>query len=63
VALFTLKGELIGIGRALVDSEEVKNMTKGLVAKTDRVIMRRGTYPSLWKRKESPKEEKGGDTK
>jgi H/ACA ribonucleoprotein complex subunit 4 len=63
VALFTLKGELIGIGRALVDSEEVKNMTKGLVAKTDRVVMRRGTYPPLWKRKETPKEEKGGDTK
>ncbi len=51
VAMFTLKGELIGIGRALVDSEEVKKMERGLVARTDRVIMRRGTYPAMWKRK------------
>jgi len=51
VAMFTLKGELIGIGRALVGSEEVKKMERGLVARTDRVIMRRGTYPAMWKRK------------
>lgn len=51
VAMFTLKGELIGIGRALVDSEEVKKMERGLVARTDRVVMRRGTYPAMWKRK------------
>ncbi|AAL63082.1 RNA-guided pseudouridylation complex pseudouridine synthase subunit Cbf5 [Pyrobaculum aerophilum] len=51
VAMFTLKGELIGIGRALVGSEEVKKMERGLVARTDRVVMRRGTYPAMWKRK------------
>ncbi|ACB39038.1 RNA-guided pseudouridylation complex pseudouridine synthase subunit Cbf5 [Pyrobaculum neutrophilum] len=51
VAYFTLKGELIGVGRALVDSEEVKKMEKGLVARTDRVVMKRGTYPPLWKRR------------
>jgi H/ACA ribonucleoprotein complex subunit 4 len=60
VAFFTLKGELIGVGKALVDSEEVKNMAKGLVARTDRVVMRRGTYPSLWKRRESTREVGGG---
>jgi H/ACA ribonucleoprotein complex subunit 4 len=50
VALFTLKGELIGVGRALVDGEEVKKMEKGLVARTDRVVMRRGTYPPKWRK-------------
>jgi len=50
VALFTLKGELIGVGRALVDGEEVKKMDKGLVARTDRVVMRRGTYPPMWRK-------------
>ncbi|MEM1598384.1 MAG: RNA-guided pseudouridylation complex pseudouridine synthase subunit Cbf5 [Pyrobaculum sp.] len=51
VAYFTLKGELIGIGRALVGGEELKKMERGLVARTDRVVMRRGTYPPLWKRR------------
>jgi len=50
VALFTLKGELIGVGRALVDGEEVKKMERGLVARTDRVVMRRGTYPPMWRK-------------
>jgi len=50
VAMFTLKGELIGVGRALVSSEEVKKMDRGLVVRTDRVVMRRGTYPAMWKR-------------
>jgi H/ACA ribonucleoprotein complex subunit 4 len=50
VALFTLKGELIGVGRALVDGEEVKKMERGLVARTDRVVMRRGAYPPMWRK-------------
>jgi H/ACA ribonucleoprotein complex subunit 4 len=50
VALFTLKGELICVGRALVDGEEVKKMERGLVARTDRVVMRRGTYPPMWRK-------------
>ena len=50
VALFTLKGELIGIGRALVDGEDLKKMEKGLVARTDRVVMRRSTYPPMWRK-------------
>lgn len=50
VAIFTLKGELIGVGRALVDGEEVKKMERGLVARTDRVVMRRGTYPPMWRK-------------
>lgn len=51
LAIMTLKGELIGLAKALVSSEEVKQMEKGLVAKMDRVLMKKGTYPPLWKKK------------
>lgn len=51
VAFFTLKNELVAIGRALVSSEELKNMAKGLVARTDRVLMKPGTYPAVWREK------------
>ncbi|MFP3200220.1 MAG: RNA-guided pseudouridylation complex pseudouridine synthase subunit Cbf5 [Thermoproteus sp.] len=51
VAYFTLKGELVGVGKALVSSDELKNMERGLVARTDRVLMRPGTYPATWREK------------
>jgi len=51
LAIMTLKNELIGLAKALVDSEEVKRMERGLVAKMDRVLMRKGTYPPLWREK------------
>ncbi|MFN3804201.1 MAG: RNA-guided pseudouridylation complex pseudouridine synthase subunit Cbf5 [Pyrobaculum sp.] len=51
VAFFTLKGELIGLGKALAGWEEVKKMERGLVARVDRVVMPRGTYPPMWRHK------------
>jgi len=45
VALFSLKGELIAIGKALMSSENILNKKRGLVVKTDRVLMKKGTYP------------------
>lgn len=44
VAVFTLKGELISIGKANMDSKEMFKKKKGLAVKTDRVLMRRDTY-------------------
>jgi H/ACA ribonucleoprotein complex subunit 4 len=49
VALFTLKGEAVALGRALMTSREVLDQEKGVAAKTERVLMDRGTYPELWK--------------
>jgi H/ACA ribonucleoprotein complex subunit 4 len=49
VALFTLKGEAVALGRALLTSREMLDQEKGLAVKTERVIMERGTYPALWK--------------
>lgn len=50
VCLLTLKGELVAIGKALINAEE---MIKGkkLAAKVERVIMAKGTYPKFWKTK------------
>lgn len=45
VALLSLKGELIAIGKALIDSTTMSNKKTGLAVKTDRVLMKKGTYP------------------
>jgi len=44
VAIFSLKGELIAIGKALMDSNEIFKKKRGLAVKTDRVLMKKGTY-------------------
>ncbi len=49
VTLFTLKGEAVALGRALMASREMLDQEKGVAVKTERVIMERGTYPALWK--------------
>ena len=48
VALMTLKNELIALGTALKTSLEIFEMDYGVVVKTIRVIMNRGTYPKTW---------------
>jgi H/ACA ribonucleoprotein complex subunit 4 len=45
VSILSLKGELIAIGRALLNSKEMLEQNKGLAVKTDRVLMKKGTYP------------------
>lgn len=47
--IFTLKGELVAIGRANMYSEEMLSKKSGIAVKTDRVIMKKGTYPNFWK--------------
>jgi H/ACA ribonucleoprotein complex subunit 4 len=49
VAIFTLKGEAVGLGRALLTSREMLDQEKGEAVKIERVIMERGTYPAMWK--------------
>ncbi len=51
VAIFTLKGELVALGKALKNAEEIAKMEKGIVVKTTRVIISRGIYPDLWRRR------------
>ncbi len=49
VAMFTLKGELVGIGKALMSSDEIGASDRGLVVKPVRIVMPRGIYPRMWK--------------
>jgi H/ACA ribonucleoprotein complex subunit 4 len=49
VAVFSLKGEAVALGKAVTSSEETLNMEHGVVARTARVLMPRGTYPKRWK--------------
>ncbi|HDI47062.1 MAG TPA: RNA-guided pseudouridylation complex pseudouridine synthase subunit Cbf5 [Candidatus Methanomethylia archaeon] len=48
VAIMTLKGELIALGKALMTSEQMLQSEKGLAVNTERVIMKPGTYPKMW---------------
>jgi H/ACA ribonucleoprotein complex subunit 4 len=52
VALLTLKGELIAIGSALMDVKKILIEDKGIAVRTRRVIMKPGTYPRKWHRRE-----------
>ncbi len=48
VAVLTLKGELVALGRALMTSEEMVENERGYAVKNVRVIMKDGTYPRMW---------------
>jgi H/ACA ribonucleoprotein complex subunit 4 len=50
LAIFTLKGEVVALAKALVSTEEILNLRHGTVATLQRVVMPRGTYPKVWKR-------------
>ncbi len=51
VALFTMKGELIGLGRILVKDEKTILKQKVIVAHPTRIIMEPDLYPRKWKKK------------
>lgn len=55
VAIFTQKGELVALGTALMRSEEMVSSRRGLAVKTQRVIMKPGTYPPFWKMRKQQK--------
>jgi H/ACA ribonucleoprotein complex subunit 4 len=45
IALLSGKGELVALAKAMRTSREIFRAKRGLVAKTDRVIMEKGVYP------------------
>ncbi len=50
VSLFTLKGELVALSRALMTSEQIMKEERGIVARTARVVMPVDVYPRMWKK-------------
>jgi H/ACA ribonucleoprotein complex subunit 4 len=51
VGLFTLKGELVALARALMTTEEIEDKERGIATDTLRGIMAPGTYPRLWRKR------------
>ena len=55
LALMSAKGELVAIGKALMSTDKTQASAKGLVSTVERVIMKQGTYPKMWKHKDKAK--------
>lgn len=49
--VFTLKGEAVALAEARMSTEEIMGAKNGIAFTPLRVLMARGTYPRLWKRK------------
>ncbi|MCL4344081.1 MAG: RNA-guided pseudouridylation complex pseudouridine synthase subunit Cbf5 [Nitrososphaerota archaeon] len=49
IAIYTLKGEIIATGRAVMDFNSIEESQKGIAAMIERVIMKENTYPRSWK--------------
>lgn len=50
IAIFTIKGELIALGRSVMTSEQIMQADKGQVTDDTRVLMPRDLYPPIWKK-------------
>ena len=50
VAIFTLKGEAVAIGNSLMSTEDIIQKDTGICTNIDRVVLKKGTYPSIWKK-------------
>ncbi|MEW6593101.1 MAG: RNA-guided pseudouridylation complex pseudouridine synthase subunit Cbf5 [Candidatus Hadarchaeota archaeon] len=48
-AVMTLKGELVELARATMNSKQILEAEHGIVAKPERVVMPIGVYPRQWK--------------
>jgi len=53
VVLNTMKGEAIAIAKSVGTSDTLAKAKSGIVAITDRVLMERGRYPKMWKKRQS----------
>jgi H/ACA ribonucleoprotein complex subunit 4 len=49
IAVLSLKGEAVALAKAAASTDEIFEMEHGAVAKVERVLMPRGTYPKGWK--------------
>ncbi len=49
VALMTLSGEGVGLGKALMSADEIMRRSEGFAVDVSRVLMPTGTYASVWK--------------
>jgi len=50
VAVMTLKGEGVAIAHALMSTEQIIEKDTGMCAQLEKVLMKKGTYPAIWKK-------------
>ncbi|MDH7517596.1 MAG: RNA-guided pseudouridylation complex pseudouridine synthase subunit Cbf5 [Candidatus Thermoplasmatota archaeon] len=50
VAVLTLKGEGVALMNCLMSTEEIMQKDTGVCVSPERVLMNKGTYPSIWKK-------------
>lgn len=51
VAIMTLKGELVALGKAQMSSKEMVSLERGIAVTPTRVFIEPGRYPRMWKKK------------
>lgn len=51
VGVYTLKGEVVGLGQAAMTKEEIEQNSRGIAFVMKRLIMKPGTYPKAWRSK------------
>lgn len=54
VAIYSLKGEIVAVGEANMNSEEIRENDKGIAFNIKRLIMKPETYPRGWKSNKNP---------
>jgi H/ACA ribonucleoprotein complex subunit 4 len=50
IAVLTMKNEGVAIANSIMSTEEIIQKDKGVCASLERVLMKKGTYPSIWKK-------------
>jgi H/ACA ribonucleoprotein complex subunit 4 len=51
VGIYTLKGEIVGLGQAAMTKEEIEQNARGIAFAIKRIIMKPNTYPKAWRSK------------
>jgi len=50
ILILTLKDEAVAVGKSLMSTEEMIQKEKGFCSNLERVVMKKGAYPSIWKK-------------
>ena len=51
VGVYTLKGEIVGLGQAAMTKDEIEQNARGIAFGMKRIIMKPSTYPKAWRSK------------
>jgi H/ACA ribonucleoprotein complex subunit 4 len=51
VGVYTLKGEIVGLGQAAMTKQEIEQNARGIAFAMKRIIMKPNTYPKAWRTK------------